>query len=62
METQSNECQVDSGSMKYYRIKIITINADILRCGNYLNTELNELKLKVGDHFFLQQSKFGDYA
>ena len=50
MEAQINGGQVDDGRMNYHIIQIIATNINILKTGNQLHTELNELKFKVGDH------------
>ena len=50
MATQIDEGQVDAGRMNYHIIQILPTNANILKRGNQLNTELNELKFKVVDH------------
>ena len=50
METKINKGQVDAGRMNYHIIQILPTNANILKRGNQLNTELNELKFKVVDH------------
>ena len=50
MTNQSNEGQVYAGRMKYHIIQILTINENILKKCNKLNTELNELQFKVDDH------------
>ena len=41
MATQSNEGQFDSGRMNYHILLILPTNANILKRGNQLNTELN---------------------
>ena len=51
MATQSNEGQVDADRMNYYIIQILPTNKDILKRGNQLNIEFNDLKLILGDHF-----------
>ena len=50
MVTQSYEVQVDDGSMDYHIIRILPKKANIIKIGDQLNTEFNELKFKVGDH------------
>ena len=54
METQINEYQVDDGKMNYHIIKILPINANILKKGKYLNTELNTFIFKVDDHLYFK--------
>ena len=38
MATQSEEGQVDAGSINYHIIKIIPTNTNIIKGGNQLNT------------------------
>ena len=50
MATERYEGQVDSCRMNYHMIQILTTNANMIKRGDQLNTEFNELKFKVGDH------------
>ena len=50
MENQCDEGQVDSGRTNYHIIQILPTNVNIIKRDNQLNTELNKLKFKVGDH------------
>ena len=51
MKTQRHEGQVDAVRINYHTIKILPTNSNILKRDNQLNTEWNELKFKVSDHF-----------
>ena len=50
METQINEGQVDASRMNYHIIQILPTNSNIPKICNQLDTELNVLEFKLGDH------------
>ena len=54
MANQIYESQVDAGRMNYHIIQILLTNANILKIFNKLNTQLNELKFKLGDPLHFQ--------